>query len=102
MTICSYPFFFLIIWRFNYQSSKKLKDKEIAAQRILISAYTKILLNFAQIVSIIGCLNLDWGELFTQLFPFYKIASGNVHQLISYECIISGNFFFVNYKFEHF
>jgi len=80
------------IFRFNYQSSKKLKEKEIAAQGIIISAYTKILLNFAQIISIIACLNLDWGDLFTSIFPFFKIASGNVNEIISYECIISKNF----------
>jgi len=59
----------------------------------MFSAYTKILLNFSQIIAIIGSLNLDWGSLFTQLFPFYKIASGNLHQMISYECLISGNVF---------
>ena len=80
--------------RFNYQSLKKFKEKEIVAQKIMFSAYTKIMLNFSQIIAIIGSLNLNWGELFTNLFPFYKIASGNLHQMISYECLISGNYIF--------
>ena len=51
-------------------------------------------MNYAQIISIIGCLNLDWDEQLAQLFPYFKVSTGNLQHVISYECLLKG--FFLN------
>ena len=50
-------------------------------------------MNYAQIISIIGCLNLDWDEQLAQLFPYFKVSTGNLQHVISYECLLTGIFF---------
>lgn len=56
----------------------------------LSSAYLKIFLNYLQIFSIIGTLNLKWDKSITSLFNCSKIATGSVLQVISFECIRLG------------
>lgn len=86
--------FEVIYFRFSYKSSKKLKSKQFAAKKIFFSAYIKIFLNYTQIISIISCLNLDWGSIMVNQFSVFNSTSGNMHQVISYECLIEGNFKF--------
>ena len=59
----------------------------------------KIYVNFAQSISIINTLNLNWNRLIVQMLPFYKILAGNAHNIISFECSIDGIMKYANDSF---
>lgn len=80
-----------IFHRIEYNSQSKFaQDKDALAQKFLLSAQIKILNNFLQIISIISSLRIDWNNEIQSIFPTFKIASGNLHQVISLECIYPG------------
>ena len=55
------------------------------------AAFFKIFINYSQMLAIINGLNLNWNEIFLNFFDAYKPISGSVHQILSFECIFSGN-----------
>lgn len=79
----------------GFRSTTNLRNTENASKKLLLSAYMKILTNFMQSLAIIACLNLDWGELAEIFLPIVKSSAGNMHKIISLECLIGKTIFFI-------
>lgn len=75
--------------RFNYQSNMKLLDRKIALQKILIASYFKVFINFCQTNAIVQNIGLNMNNVsMSYLMDFFNLVAGNLHQIISLECLL--------------
>ena len=70
-----------------------LQKQRFAAEKIMQSAYIKILTNYSQTIAIFNTLQLNWDDRITNFFNVLKTSSCDIHHLIAFECIY-GLFFY--------
>jgi len=69
-----------------------LSNKSFAIQKMITAAYLKIFLNYSQTISIIDSLHLNWNKEISYMFNLQNTASGSFQNVITVECLMSGNF----------
>ena len=63
---------------------------DVQVTEFLSSAYLKIFLNYLQLLSLIGNLDLKWTKSMSQIFDIGKIMTGSFLQVISFDCLFKG------------
>ena len=79
--------------RTSYEAQTKLKKIEFAVEKNFNAAIMKILLNYTQSSTILNSLRINWGSLIGGIFQTSKTLSGNLHQVIALECLMSSKIF---------
>jgi len=77
----------------NFSSSiSRSSNKEATLKKMIKGAYLKILLNYSQTITILTSLHLNWNYILLDFFNIHKVISGDVDQVINFECLVKGIF----------
>ena len=77
----------------NYDSCMNLTNKSFASRKMVSAAAMKIFLNYIQTISIINNLQLDWGDIVSEIFGVVKAAGGSIHQVYGLDCLLNNETF---------
>ena len=91
----------------NFNQLNKLKNSSFAIKKMIVASSLKIFMNYSQTITILNSLNLNWEGQLLNIFNIHKAASGAFQEVLSLECLFTGNiiccvFFFLNFplRFE--
>lgn len=73
----------------SYNSCMNLKNKHYASRKIVSAAVMKIFLNYTQTIAILKNLQLEWGDILSQLFGTVEATGGSINQVYGLDCLLN-------------